>query len=158
MKIKSKSSQVRHRFKKRCIVIYNYMLKNKNVRFLSRKRLDYQQSNTYNLWRLLIIGKTSQHVLLLDKEQQRYRLKMCGGMKWIVVRRAENLSGEPDRRLMREMRDTKASTEQIGASSDTKRRPCTQSWAQLATIRLFDNIFIDRFGSIIFCRSKGEVV
>ncbi len=30
---------------------------------------------------------------------------MCGGMKWIVVRRAENLSGEPDRRLMREMRE-----------------------------------------------------
>jgi hypothetical protein len=75
---------------------------------------------------------------------------MCGGMKWIVVRRAENLSGEPDRRLMREMRDTKASTEQIGANSDTKRRPCTQNWEQLATIRLCDNIFIDRFGSIIF--------
>jgi hypothetical protein len=56
----------------------------------------------------LQIGKTSQHVLLLDKEQQRFRLKMSGGMKWIVVCllvRAENLSGEPDRRLMREMRE-----------------------------------------------------
>jgi hypothetical protein len=69
----------------------------------SSKSFDYTQSNTYNLWRLLKIGKTSQHVLLLDKEQHRF--KMCGGMKWIVVRRAENLSGEPDRRLMREMRE-----------------------------------------------------
>jgi hypothetical protein len=117
-----------------------------------------QSKNNNNWWRLLKIGRTPQHVLLLDKKQQRYRFKICGGMKWIVVRRAENLSGEPDRRLMREMRDTKASTEQIGASSDTTRRPCTQSRAQLATIRLFDNIFMDRFGSIIFCRSKGEVV